>query len=57
MNTIIATTVPFMPDKMADTLVGQVEWWIAGFLFAQVFTVAGEIVRFIRRARGGNHAP
>ena len=52
----IAVWLPYKATALADSLDGQFQWWLMGFLFGIVLCAVGQTVRFIRAA-GGNHAP
>jgi hypothetical protein len=46
----------FVPNRMADTLEGQVQWWVCGFMLAVVCFLFGQLVRWImelKRPGGG----
>jgi hypothetical protein len=42
-----------VPSKMADTLEGQVQWWVCGFMLAVVCFCLGQLVRWIAGLRRG----
>lgn len=49
--------LPYVPDQLADTVPGQAQWWIAGFFVGMSCCLLGQLIRFIRAAKGTGGAP